>query len=175
MTNFSCNHTTNGISINPIWHGLCQSASSLCCTNHLETEYCVSGRGAARGKMNCDEVQFVTTESSIFRDCCKSCNIGLAVAAENGSCSDNQILSSLSRNAADSFSICCNGNEGDFFIGEGWWFFLFLFVFLNFINALNFQTTIYVSWLNWRIRNSVNKSVSPQWTVTFASARKATS
>lgn len=119
MKNFSCNHTTSSLSINPIWHGLCMSASSLCCTHHLENEYCASGRGAARGKMNCDEVKFVENESSIFRDCCKSCQIGLAVATENGSCSDGQIIGSLSKFAAESFSICCNGSDEEIIISEG--------------------------------------------------------
>lgn len=123
-TNFSCNHTTYGISINPIWHSLCMSASTLCCTNHLESEFCLSGQGAARGKVNCDEVKFVTNESSIFRDCCKSCQIGLAVAAENGSCSDTQILSSLSKSVAEAFSNCCNGSFEEIIISEGKLFFI---------------------------------------------------
>ena len=109
MYNYSCNDTTSTLGINSSWHGLCKSASSLCCAHHIDTQSCASGRSAAK-QLNCIEAKFENVTST-FKDCCKSCEIGIAVAAENGSCSDNQIIASMGQHAAEAFSICCKGIE----------------------------------------------------------------
>lgn len=88
------------LSISPLWRGLCHSTHAVCCSHELEKMYCVAGRLAALTGSRCNE-QYNTT---FYSDCCRACQVGLAVKASGNLCNDT-----LFNYFADieSYRICC--------------------------------------------------------------------
>ncbi|XP_054745586.1 fibulin-1 isoform X4 [Anastrepha obliqua] len=98
--------------IPPLWRGLCHSTYGVCCSRKLEEQYCVAGRLAALRGSPCDE-QYNTTA---FTDCCRGCQVGLAVKASNNDCK-NAFFSYFHK--METYHICCDGRRDnyDFFGG----------------------------------------------------------
>lgn len=86
--------------ISPLWRGLCHSTYSVCCSHELQKMYCVAGRLAAFTGSRCNE-QYNTTS---YSDCCRACQVGLAVKASGNLCNDT-FFSYFTD--IESFRICC--------------------------------------------------------------------
>ncbi|KAM7341271.1 uncharacterized protein ACRADG_012210 [Cochliomyia hominivorax] len=97
----SCeNYEYDILSISPLWRGLCHSTYAVCCSHEMEKMFCIAGRLAALIGSRCNE-QYNTTS---YSECCRACQVGLAVKASGNSCNDT-----LFNYFADieSFRICC--------------------------------------------------------------------
>ncbi|XP_017467398.1 PREDICTED: fibulin-2 isoform X2 [Rhagoletis zephyria] len=96
--------------IPPLWRGLCHSTYGVCCSRKLEEQYCVAGRLAALKGSRCDE-QYNTTA---FPECCRACQVGLAVKASNNDC-DNALFSYFHK--METYNICCDGKTRNKYSG----------------------------------------------------------
>lgn len=90
--------------IPPLWRGLCFSTYGVCCSRQSQQQHCAAGRNAATTGSKCDE-KFNTTA---YSDCCRFCQVGLAVRASDNEC-DDPMFSDFSNDA--SYNICCGNNE----------------------------------------------------------------
>ncbi|KAH8406404.1 hypothetical protein KR222_000115, partial [Zaprionus bogoriensis] len=99
---------TSGLSISRIWLGLCSSTFGVCCSRELDHQNCELGRLAALGGIKCDNADNST--SSSYSNCCRACQVGLAVKASKQKCTD-PLFSFLSN--IDSYRICCSDSFTD--------------------------------------------------------------
>lgn len=96
--------------IAPLWRGLCYSTYDVCCSKELERQDCDAGRLAAINSRSCEEKSAtILREGPSYTDCCRSCQIGLAVKASGNDCNDtlfNDFVSNIS------YQLCCLGDGG---------------------------------------------------------------
>lgn len=108
--------------ITPLWRGLCYSTYDVCCSKELERQNCNAGRLAAINSLSCEEkateqrsgtmvtmrmINYYSNGAS-YTDCCRSCQIGLAVKASGNDCNDtmfNDFINNVS------YQICCLGED----------------------------------------------------------------
>uniref|UniRef100_A0A1B0A2T6 EGF-like domain-containing protein n=1 Tax=Glossina pallidipes TaxID=7398 RepID=A0A1B0A2T6_GLOPL len=88
-------------SIPPIWRGLCHSTFTVCCSREIQAQMCVAGRLAALRGSRCDEAKGTNTA---YADCCRACQIGLAVKVSGNSCNDELFVPFAK---VESFVECC--------------------------------------------------------------------
>ncbi|KAH8282830.1 hypothetical protein KR054_010083, partial [Drosophila jambulina] len=86
-----------------LWLGLCHSTFEVCCSRELDHQNCELGRLAALDGTRCDGGENVTSHSS-YANCCRACQIGLAVKASKVNCRD-PLFSFIS--AIESYRDCC--------------------------------------------------------------------
>ncbi|XP_055383943.1 fibulin-1 [Condylostylus longicornis] len=100
-----CQNTDNVMNnIPPVWRGLCLSTFSMCCSKEFQNQQCLDGRYAAKNGGNCDVVNKLDITTS-YTNCCKACQIGLAVAAGDYNCTSSRFAYFQKE---ESFLICCN-------------------------------------------------------------------
>ncbi|XP_030566689.1 fibulin-1 [Drosophila novamexicana] len=86
--------------ISRLWIGLCSSTIGVCCSRELDRQHCELGRLAALEGTSCDN-----GSSTTYKNCCRACQVGLAVKASQQKCRD-PLFSFLSN--IDSYRICCS-------------------------------------------------------------------
>lgn len=98
------NHEYDILNISPIWRGLCHSTYVVCCSYEVINQYCLAGRLAAQAESPCND-KYNTTS---YSDCCRACQIGLAVRTSGSNCNDNLFSYFYD---IESFRICCEDKK----------------------------------------------------------------
>lgn len=97
--------------IAPLWRGLCYSTYGVCCSKELEKQDCEAGRMAAINSRSCEEKSstILHAAGTSYTDCCRSCQVGLAVKASGNDCNDTTLFNDFINNI--SYQLCCLNND----------------------------------------------------------------
>ncbi|KRF99819.1 LOW QUALITY PROTEIN: uncharacterized protein Dwil_GK13673, partial [Drosophila willistoni] len=109
----SCENVSEVNSIPALWLGLCHSTFEVCCSREVDHLSCELGRLAAIEGARCNKFPPANSSSTTgaYADCCRACQVGLAVKASQQNCRD-PLFSFLS--AIESYRLCCDDAESYF-------------------------------------------------------------
>ncbi|XP_043863094.1 fibulin-5 isoform X6 [Drosophila mojavensis] len=91
------------VNISNLWLGLCSSTFGVCCSKELDRQNCELGRLAALEGASCNKGFNLTSTS--YTNCCRACQVGLAVKASQQKCTDPLFSFLLN---IDSYRLCCS-------------------------------------------------------------------